>query len=36
MAKYLKQKDIEANLQEGFNEEGSIEKAFDYLLENSL
>lgn len=36
MAKYMSDKDIQEYLQEGLEEEGSIEKAFDYLLDNEI
>jgi hypothetical protein len=36
MAKYMSKKDIQEYLQEGLEEEGSIMKAFDYLLENEV
>jgi hypothetical protein len=36
MAKYMNDEDIQEYLQEGLEEEGTIEKAFDYLLENEI
>jgi hypothetical protein len=36
MAKYMSDEDIQSYLQEGLEEEGTIEKAFDYLLENEV
>jgi hypothetical protein len=36
MAKYMNNKDIQAYLEEGLEEEGTVEKAFDYLLENEI
>ena len=32
----MNDKDIQEYLQEGLEEEGTIEKAFDYLLENEI
>ena len=36
MAKYKNDNDIQEYLQEGLEEKGTIEKAFDYLLENEI
>jgi hypothetical protein len=36
MAKYMDEVDIDDYLQEGLEEEGTIEKAFDYLLEHNV
>jgi len=36
MAKYMDAEDIQSFLQEGLEEEGTVEKAFDYLLENEV
>jgi hypothetical protein len=36
MAKYMNDNDIQEYLQKGLDEEGSIKKAFDYLLENEI
>lgn len=36
MSKYMNDEDIQSYLLEGLEEEGTIEKAFDYLLENEV
>jgi len=36
MAKYMSDKDIQEYLQEGLEEYGTVQDAFDYLLENEV